>query len=145
QPPDDRRTRLPSRGRPRSALPFVPSSDAPVVSGNGAFVLSQTLLAGPYPNSSGKSKSNSVDQTCRAVVVLCELEGKTRRQAARQLGLPEGTVGSRLARAKTLLAKRLARHGLPLSGGALAAVLSETAAAGVLGWLGWHWQLAASG
>src|SRR5207237_5028893 len=65
----------------------------------------------------------------RAVIVLCELERKSRRQAARELDLPEGTVGSRLARAKRLLAKRLARHGLPLAGGALAAVLSQAAAA----------------
>jgi RNA polymerase sigma factor (sigma-70 family) len=64
----------------------------------------------------------------RVVVVLCDLEGKTRQEAARQLGLPEGTVASRLARARSLLAKRLARHGLGVSGGALAAVLSQKAA-----------------
>src|SRR5208337_1724237 len=59
----------------------------------------------------------------RVVVVLCELEGKTRKEAAGQLGLPEGTVASRLARARTMLAKRLARYGLAASGGVLAAVL----------------------
>jgi RNA polymerase sigma factor (sigma-70 family) len=64
----------------------------------------------------------------RTVIVLCELEGKTVREAARQLGLPQGTVASRLARARVMLAKRLARHGLAVSGGALAAVLSEKAA-----------------
>jgi RNA polymerase sigma factor (sigma-70 family) len=64
----------------------------------------------------------------RVVVVLCDLEGKTRKEAARQLDLPEGTVASRLARARAMLAKRLARHGLGLSGGALAAVLSQKAA-----------------
>src|SRR5262249_13941203 len=47
----------------------------------------------------------------RAVLVLCDLEGETRKEAARQLGLPEGTVGSRLARARALLAKRLAQRG----------------------------------
>jgi RNA polymerase sigma factor (sigma-70 family) len=68
----------------------------------------------------------------RAVVVLCDLEGKTRREAARQLGCPEGTVAGRLARARAMLAKRLARQGLSVSGGALAAVLSRnTASAGV--------------
>ncbi|HJT78643.1 MAG TPA: sigma-70 family RNA polymerase sigma factor [Gemmataceae bacterium] len=66
----------------------------------------------------------------REVIVLCGLEGKTRKEAARQLGLPEGTVGSRLARARTMLAKRLARHGLALSGGVLAAVLSQQVASG---------------
>jgi RNA polymerase sigma factor (sigma-70 family) len=64
----------------------------------------------------------------RAVVVLCDLEGKSRREAARQLGCAEGTVGSRLARARTMLAKRLARHGLAVSAAALAAVLSQKVA-----------------
>ncbi len=64
----------------------------------------------------------------RAAIVLCDLEGKTRKEAARQLGLPEGTVASRLARARTMLAKRLARHGLALSGGTLAAILSAKTA-----------------
>jgi hypothetical protein len=67
-------------------------------------------------------------QTYRAAVVLCDLEGKTRREAARQLGCPEGTVASRLARARAMLAKRLALRGVVLSGGALAAVLSQHAA-----------------
>src|SRR5262245_13626161 len=66
--------------------------------------------------------------THRTVLVLCDLEGKTRAEAARSLGLPEGTVGSRLARARAMLAKRLARRGVVLSGGALATVLSQNAA-----------------
>jgi RNA polymerase sigma factor (sigma-70 family) len=64
----------------------------------------------------------------REVVLLCDLEGKTRKEAARQLGAPEGTVAGRLARARAMLAKRLARHGLAVSGGALAGVLSQSAA-----------------
>jgi RNA polymerase sigma factor (sigma-70 family) len=63
----------------------------------------------------------------RAVVVLCDLEGKTRKDVARMLGCPEGTVAGRLARARAMLAKRLARHGLAVSGGALAAALSQQA------------------
>jgi RNA polymerase sigma factor (sigma-70 family) len=64
----------------------------------------------------------------RAVVILCDLEGKTRKEAARQIGVPEGTVAGRLARARAMLAKRLAQRGAALSGGALAAVLSQKAA-----------------
>jgi RNA polymerase sigma factor (sigma-70 family) len=64
----------------------------------------------------------------RAAIVLCDLEGKTRKQAARQLGCPEGTLAARLARGRVMLAKRLAARGLAVSGGALAGVLSEQAA-----------------
>jgi len=52
----------------------------------------------------------------------------TRKEAARQLGLPEGTLAGRLTRGRAMLAKRLARHGLAVSGGALAALLSQKAA-----------------
>jgi len=68
----------------------------------------------------------------REVVVLCDLEGKTRKEAALDLGCAEGTVASRLARARTVLAKRLTRQGLALSGGGLAVLLSESAAANAL-------------
>jgi RNA polymerase sigma factor (sigma-70 family) len=64
----------------------------------------------------------------RISIVLCDLEGKTRKEAAQQLGCPEGTVAGRLARARTMLAKRLARHGLLSSGGSLAVLLSQNAA-----------------
>src|SRR6516164_6401664 len=52
----------------------------------------------------------------RAVVVLCDLEDKTRKEVARQLGCPEGTVAGRLARARAMLANRLTRRGIALSG-----------------------------
>ena len=64
----------------------------------------------------------------RVAIVLCDLEGKTRKEAARQLGLPEGTLAGRLTRGRAMLAKRLARHGLAVSGGTQAAVLSQQAA-----------------
>jgi RNA polymerase sigma factor (sigma-70 family) len=63
----------------------------------------------------------------RAVILLCDLEDMSRKEAARQLGLPEGTVASRLARARTLLARRLARRGVALSVGVLSAALGESA------------------
>ena len=66
--------------------------------------------------------------TYRAVIVLCDLEGRTRKEVARQLGVPEGTVAGRLSRARALLARRLTRRGVALSTGALAAVLVQNAA-----------------
>ncbi len=63
----------------------------------------------------------------REAIVACDLEGRSRREAARFLGLAEGTVSSRLARGRRLLAKRLSRHGLMLSGVAVAAILGECA------------------
>src|SRR5262245_41751490 len=81
----------------------------------------------------------------RVVIVLCDLEGKTRKEAARQLGVPEGTVAGWLPRARALLAKRLARHGLAVSGGALAALLSQkVASAGVPASVALHTIKAAS-
>jgi RNA polymerase sigma factor (sigma-70 family) len=68
----------------------------------------------------------------RIAIVLCDLEGKTQKQAARQLGWPEGTIGTRLARGRTMLAKRLAKHGLLFSVEALAAVLSQNLASASL-------------
>ncbi|MFL5342767.1 MAG: sigma-70 family RNA polymerase sigma factor [Gemmataceae bacterium] len=68
----------------------------------------------------------------RSVIVLADLEGRTRKEVARHLGVPEGTVAGRLARARAMLAKRLAARGVALSGAAVAVVLEETgASAGV--------------
>ena len=68
----------------------------------------------------------------RAPIVLCELEGLTRQEAARRLRVPEGTLSSRLARAKARLRERLARRGLALPAGALSLVLVREASATVL-------------
>jgi RNA polymerase sigma factor (sigma-70 family) len=57
----------------------------------------------------------------REAIVLCELEGRTRREAAERLGWPEGTVAGRLARGRALLAKQMLRKGVGVSAGALAA------------------------
>ena len=64
----------------------------------------------------------------RAVIVLCDLEGLTRKEAAKRLGCPEGTVAGRLGRARAKLARRLARRGVAVPGGALTAVLAAKSA-----------------
>jgi RNA polymerase sigma factor (sigma-70 family) len=64
----------------------------------------------------------------RAAIVVCDLEGRTRKEAARLLGIAEGTLSSRLARGHALLARRLASRGVTLSGGGLAVVMAQGAA-----------------
>jgi RNA polymerase sigma factor (sigma-70 family) len=65
----------------------------------------------------------------RLPVVLCDLESRTRRDVARQLGIADGTLSNRLAAARALLAKRLSARGITLSAGGLAIALAETGAA----------------
>lgn len=48
----------------------------------------------------------------REVIVLCEMEEVSYTGAAEILGVPVGTVRSRLSRAKALLLERLSRHGV---------------------------------
>jgi hypothetical protein len=50
----------------------------------------------------------------RRAVVLCELQGRTRQQAAKELRISEGTLSSRLARARKLLRDRLVNRGFGL-------------------------------
>jgi RNA polymerase sigma factor (sigma-70 family) len=68
----------------------------------------------------------------RGPIVLCELEGLSRHEAARRLGVPEGTISSRLARAKMQLRDRLARRGLALPMVVLSAALVREVGAATL-------------
>jgi RNA polymerase sigma factor (sigma-70 family) len=63
----------------------------------------------------------------RLPVLLCCLQGLSSEEAAQRLGCAKGTVFSRLSRARDLLRRRLARRGVEVSAGALAAVLAESA------------------
>ncbi|MDY3560654.1 sigma-70 family RNA polymerase sigma factor [Gemmata sp. JC673] len=56
----------------------------------------------------------------RALVVACDLRGESQAVVARQLGMPVGTVYSRLSTARRLLAERLRRRGVGAAAGAAA-------------------------
>ena len=57
----------------------------------------------------------SLPAVYRAAFVLCVLEGKTIAAVAVELGCKDGTVASRLARARQRLQKQLARRGIKLA------------------------------
>jgi RNA polymerase sigma factor (sigma-70 family) len=65
----------------------------------------------------------------QAPLVLCYLEGKTRDEAARELGWSVGTLRGRLERGRDLLRSRLTRRGLALSAALLGAALTHDASA----------------
>ena len=71
---------------------------------------------------------NGLPEHYRLPILLCDLEGKTIKDAAQQLGWPQGSLAGRLARGRKLLAKRLASRGVVLSAGSLAAVVSQNVA-----------------
>jgi RNA polymerase sigma factor (sigma-70 family) len=64
----------------------------------------------------------------RAPLLLCCLEGRTRDEAAQELGWNLGTLRGRLERGRELLRARLRRRGVGLSAALLAALLTGRAA-----------------
>jgi RNA polymerase sigma factor (sigma-70 family) len=75
---------------------------------------------------------NRLPEKYRLPVILCDLEGKTHEEAARQLGCPRATIATRLGRARDLLRLRLTRRGLALPVGAAALALVPGAASAVV-------------
>src|SRR5688572_19421537 len=69
---------------------------------------------------------NRLPDNYRVALVLCDLQGKTRSEAAKELGWLEGTVASRLARGRQMLAKRLVRHGTAVSAAGISALLAQS-------------------
>jgi len=64
----------------------------------------------------------------RSAVVLCDVQGRTLRDAARQLGIPVSTLSNRLGAARRTLARRLGRRGIALSAAAIGATLGRQGA-----------------
>ncbi len=67
----------------------------------------------------------------RLPLLLCYLEGQSRDQAARKLGWSMNVVRGRLERGRQLLRSRLARRGVALSAGLIAALGDSATADGL--------------
>jgi RNA polymerase sigma factor (sigma-70 family) len=83
-----------------SSVPDVPDCPAPVVEDDRdeLAVLDEEIAGLP--------------DHLRAAVVACEMDGLSRREGAIRLGIPEGTLSSRLAKARSVLAERLRDRGI---------------------------------
>ena len=61
------------------------------------------------------SELAKLPEKTRVVIVLCELEGLTQKQAAQQLGVSTATVNERIAKGRRTLHNRLVRRGATLT------------------------------
>jgi len=69
----------------------------------------------------------------RAPLILCDLQGRSHMEAARELGVPHGSVSRQLERGRDLLRRRLQGKGLTLGTGTLAALLADRVRAAASG------------
>jgi RNA polymerase sigma factor (sigma-70 family) len=93
-----------ARESPVAALPDQPAEPIDTPDADVLRVLDQEVAALP--------------DHLRVAVVLCELDCVARKEAAARLCIPEGTLSSRLAKARKLLAERLRKRGVtfPVAG-----------------------------
>jgi RNA polymerase sigma factor (sigma-70 family) len=71
---------------------------------------------------------SSLPDKLRLPIVLCDLEGRTVREAARELGTPVGTLSNRLAAGRQRLGQRLTRRGIAIAAGVTGLLYQEAAA-----------------
>jgi Cu/Ag efflux pump CusA len=103
----------------KSPVP-LPTPEPPTAAPDDAF--------GPELLSQLDRELSRLPEKYRSAIVLCHLKGKSLGDAAAQMRVAEGTVGSRLARGREMLRQRLARSGLTVAATSVAAVLTEQAA-----------------
>jgi RNA polymerase sigma factor (sigma-70 family) len=71
---------------------------------------------------------NRLPDTYRVPLLLCYIEGRTRDDAAKQLGVKADVIRGRLERGRDRLRARLTRRGVTLSAGLLAAIANPATA-----------------
>lgn len=71
---------------------------------------------------------NKLPEIYRMPILLVDIAGISHRDAARQIGCPEGTLASRLNRAHQVLADRLTRRGIIVTTTTLGALLAQNVA-----------------
>jgi RNA polymerase sigma factor (sigma-70 family) len=112
-------TRLRCEEKMRQAAQSMPSADDPV---RLASLRELSVIL--------DDELRKLPTVCRAALVACHLEGLSTAEAARRLGVPAGTLKSRLQRGRDLLRQRLSRRGVDLSLAALTAALAAQGRAG---------------
>ena len=116
-----RRAKLESRERTNSEPPH-PAGEAPDLSWREASAVLHEEL-------------NRLPDKLRLPLLLCYLEGKSRDEAAVELGTSANVVKGALERGRLRLRSRLQRRGIALSAGLLAAVDAGPAAAAPPAWV----------